>query len=149
MNNINTIFDEKLALFIPHIDDGVIACGGTILKIKKKEGIYFVYVSDGRKSPYSSFVKKNQFFFKNNSLLRKEEGKNALQIIGIPENNIDFLDLEEGNLKKYLYDIKISIMKIIDDLKVKTILIPFRYDRHPDHLTVYRAVYESLSGKIE
>lgn len=127
----NSVFFGRILVFVPHMDDEILGCGGTIAQLNNKEFIHFVFATDGTKSPCS----KTSAGIDLNKI-RINESKSALNLIGIAEENILFLNLPDYQLKNYFDSLTDKLAKIIEELKPDVIFTPFRYDQHPDHITV-------------
>ncbi|MFZ0456001.1 MAG: PIG-L family deacetylase, partial [Ignavibacteriaceae bacterium] len=127
----NNVFKGKIIVFVPHMDDEVLGCGGTIAQLNNKDIIYFVFATDGTKSPYSK-----EFDNKELNKIRINESKSALKILGIPEKNLSFLNLPDYQLKNYFNNLTNEYIRIIEELNPDMIFTPFRYDQHPDHIAV-------------
>jgi GlcNAc-PI de-N-acetylase len=44
-------FEGIVVITVPHMDDEVLACGGTIGSLADKDCIHLIYATDGLKSP--------------------------------------------------------------------------------------------------
>jgi len=123
----------------PHNDDGIIAIGGTILKLLKNgwKGTY-VYYTDGRHGSNTIDPEKLKE-------IRKEEAKKEREFIGIKEQH-DFC-IEDGKLSKISKDLKERLVeetaKIIKNADV--LFLPNKGEHHPDH----RATYEIGKKALE
>jgi LmbE family N-acetylglucosaminyl deacetylase len=71
---------------------------------------------------------------------RMQESIKAMKLLGIPEHNLHFLCLPEAQLKKHISSLRSSLRDKIRTIAPKHIFLPFRYDRHPDHLAVNHAI---------
>lgn len=145
MENVNKIFGKVIVVVAPHIDDGVLACGGTIAQITDKEKIHFVYATDSSKSPIPAFLSSNKPD-RNLSSIRMKEAKVALTKLGIVASNIHFLGFPDGQLSFHGQEFKRSFTELIKRIKPNQILIPFRYDCHPDHLSTNRFVTQVIQN---
>ena len=116
------------------MDDEILACGGTIIQLKNKKLVHLVFATDGKQSPYSK-ESRNLHFNK----VRINESITALKMIGIPEVNITFLNFPEKQLKNYNEPLTKKLLKIINEINPDFIFTPFRFDRHPDHLTLNKS----------
>jgi len=63
-----------------------------------------------------------------------------MEYLGIPQENLHFLRLPEGRLRKHTAELYQSFTKLISEIEPAHILAPFRYDRHTDHLTLNQVV---------
>ncbi|HVO76329.1 MAG TPA: PIG-L family deacetylase [Ignavibacteriaceae bacterium] len=135
----NTIFHGKILIFVPHMDDEILSCGGTIAQIKNKNSIYFIFATDGKQSPYSKETVNVDL-----NKIRTNESKTALKSLGIPLENISFLNFPERKLKKHFKDLTSQLRHIINEINPDFILTPFRFDRHPDHLALSKASFKAF-----
>jgi len=137
------MFEGTLVIVAPHMDDAVLACGGTISKLPQKEKIHIIYATDGAQSPKSILSSHNKDS-KNLTKIRMQEAREALQILGVPKKNLYFLNFPDGQLKYYSTEFSKSFIDLIQKIKAAHILIPFRYDSHPDHLAVNRLTTKAI-----
>jgi LmbE family N-acetylglucosaminyl deacetylase len=141
----NEIFKGVILIVAPHMDDEVLACGGTIAQLPDKKRIHVIYATDGSKSPVPMFPWLGSIS-PDLTLIRMGEARTALGMLGIPEGNIHFLGFSDGRLGYYLNELSQSLAEFIKRLKPVHVLIPFRYDRHPDHLTLNCATTKALKS---
>jgi LmbE family N-acetylglucosaminyl deacetylase len=73
-----------------------------------------------------------------------QESVEAMKLLGVPERNLHFLCLPEAQLKKHISSLKNSLRNEIRTIGPKHIFIPFRYDRHFDHLAVNHAIVSNF-----
>jgi len=118
------IFAGDVVITVPHMDDAVLGCGGTLLQIEDKRRIHVVYCTHGACPDFD----------------RAQEARDALQAIGILERNIVFLDFPDWHLGEHAAALREALSKLVDDIRPSQILTPFRYDRHPDHIALGSAV---------
>jgi LmbE family N-acetylglucosaminyl deacetylase len=142
------IFQGVIVILAPHMDDELLACGGTIASLPVKNHIHFVYATDGSKSPVPTlpWLGSTSTDLKT---IRTQEAKNALKFLNIPDKNITFLNLPDRKLNKHINELTQKLGKILSDLKPVWLMIPFRYDRHPDHLALNRAAKKACSNLNE
>jgi LmbE family N-acetylglucosaminyl deacetylase len=124
------------------MDDETLACGGLIAKLSDKGRIHLVFATDGMKSP-SPIVPGRDFISPDLGEIRVQESISAMASLGIPIENLSFLRLPEAQLQKHDQELQERLLKHIFDIKPDHIFIPFRYDRHPDHLLINRVVTEA------
>lgn len=132
-------FQGVILIAAPHMDDGVLACGGTIAMLPGKDRIHIVYATDGMASP-TPVVPWRDSVSPDLGDVRAREAKAAMGTLGVPEENIEFLGLPEGELKENGRALVSSLRERIGRLNPSRILMPFRYDRHVDHLALNHAV---------
>ena len=133
------LFPGTVLIAAPHMDDEVLACGGTIAQLPQKERVYVVYATDGMKSP-SPIVPWSDSITPDLGEVRIQESRAAMNFLGIPEANTHFLRLPEAQLREHMTTLGHLFLEIIDRLRPDHILMPFRYDRHPDHLAINHAI---------
>jgi LmbE family N-acetylglucosaminyl deacetylase len=126
------------------MDDEVLTCGGTIVRLPQKEKIHLLYATDGTKSPVPMFswIGKPSPYLGD---MRKSEAKVAMTVLGVPDENLHFLNLPDGNLRQFEDELAELIGLWIADIQPDHIFLPFRYDRHPDHLALTGAAYRALN----
>lgn len=110
----------------PHIDDDVIGCFGTLMKMKqRKTQIVVVYCGAGNISiPGQKLNCELQ-------LQRKQEAMNALRIV-CEDLKAFFLDLPESSEDDW-DTAKDELNGLIRRYNPDTIMLPYYTDSHPDH----------------
>jgi LmbE family N-acetylglucosaminyl deacetylase len=137
------LFPGSVLIVAPHMDDEVLACGGTVAMLPQKERIHVVYATDGMKSP--SPILPHDAISSDLGEVRVQESVEALGLLGVPEENLHFLRLPEAELRQHTSALRQGLLACIAAIKPDHILMPFRFDRHPDHLainSVLTAVYQ-------
>jgi LmbE family N-acetylglucosaminyl deacetylase len=127
------------------MDDAVLGCGGLISKISPTTDVHVVYATDGTESPKSTVKSHNA---RPNKLfeIRAQEAKDALEVLNVPKENLHFLGFPDGKLRKYSPEFSKLIVELVQRISPSYIFLPFRYDCHPDHLTVNREVRKSIKA---
>jgi LmbE family N-acetylglucosaminyl deacetylase len=138
------IFPGVVLLISPHMDDEVLACGGTLAFLAQNNSIYLVYATDGRRSPMR-LARRVPSPNPDLGAIRIQEALEAMSVLGIPEQNICFLGLPDGDLKKEIPQLIQELDGLIRSIKPDQILLPFRFDGHPDHLALNRASLQAAS----
>jgi LmbE family N-acetylglucosaminyl deacetylase len=139
-------FKGKLLFIAPHMDDEALACGGLIALLPDKENIHLVYVTDGMKSP-SPIVPGRDKISPDLGDIRVRESISAMTKLGVPEGNLKFLNFPEGKLKDAKAELKTELEKSISTIKPDFIFIPFRFDKHPDHLVINQTAVQIFQEK--
>ncbi len=125
----------KVIVFAPHPDDGLLGCGGSILKRVKEGGdVLFVYMTSG---DAGSLDKSKEDLLK----IREKEVKNALEVMGVTK--VEFLRNDDGYLfysKKNLE----RVTSIIRRERPNIIYIPHEKDEHIDHVKTNKIVKEAI-----
>lgn len=144
-------FQGVVVITIPHMDDGVLACGGTIAKLASKERVHVIYATDGMRSP-APILPWRDAISPDLGVVRMREAKAAMRYLGVPENNIYFLGLPDGRLKSHRKTLSNSLIHLIRQIEPDHVLMPFRFDCHTDHLTlnqVITAAYQRAAFNVE
>jgi LmbE family N-acetylglucosaminyl deacetylase len=137
------LFPGTILVVAPHMDDEVLACGGTVARIPGKARIHLVYATDGARA-FSPVVPWLDATSSELSSVRRAEATKALGILGVSPDHLHFLDLPDGQLEHQEEALERALGELIRKLRPDQILIPFRYDRHPDHLAVNRAAHAAV-----
>jgi LmbE family N-acetylglucosaminyl deacetylase len=135
-----------LLIVAPHMDDEALACGGLIASLTDKERLHIVYATDGMKSPAPLLA--GDEISPDLSKIRMRESVEAMKLLGVPEQNLHFLCLPEAELKQNLTALRDVLRKAIEEIRPELIFIPFRYDRHPDHLAINHVIVSDLEQGI-
>jgi len=100
-------------------------------------------MTDGRYGLIETGIKKNPNPIEVRAI-RKEEAIRAAKILGLRENNLFFLDIEDKFLNKYKrYALK-EIIKILKELKPSEIFFPQELEYNIDHRVTNTIVREAL-----
>lgn len=132
-------FQGTVLVAAPHMDDEVLACGGVIDRLPQKERIHVVYATDGMKSP-SPIVPWRDSITPDLGEIRMQESRLAMTFLGVPEENTHFLKLPEAELNKNIPALTERLVQLIREIDPNQILMPFRFDRHPDHLAMNHVI---------
>lgn len=133
--------EKTIVVFAPHPDDETFGCGGTIAKrVSEGFNVLVVIMTDGRNlfknvlniedDPPPDVVKE----------IRRKEVLKATEILGVQNDNLIFLDFEDGFLSNYEVEAKEKVCKILSRYQPVEIYLPFKNDSHPDHRTANRIV---------
>lgn len=145
--DLKQLASGMIVIVAPHMDDEALACGGLIARLPYKNRIHIIYATDGMKSPAPIIVGRDQVST-NLDKIRMQESVEAMRILGITEQNLHFLCLPEAELQKHGAALKHKIQQIVEILSPQFMFVPFRYDRHLDHLAVNHAVVSLLEEGI-
>ncbi len=131
--------DGDILVLSPHVDDGVIGCGGTIAKLAESQDISIRYlVFSPRSEEYGHDVLGPELL-------------NSIKELGLSEDNIEYLDFDTRVFPENRQRLTDIIYKIKEESEVNTIFTPTSYDVHQDHQTVTNEllrVYKRLSTSI-
>ena len=137
------LFPGTIVIVAPHMDDEVLACGGTIARLPDRSRIHLIYATDGSRS-YTPVVPWLDATSRELSSVRRAEANSALETLGVSPDNLYFLDFPDGRLAHHAEALERSLTDLVRTLRPDHVLIPFRYDRHPDHLAVNSAAHSAL-----
>jgi LmbE family N-acetylglucosaminyl deacetylase len=136
-------FPGKILIAAPHMDDEVLACGGTIAALPDKRAVHIAYATDGSRSPVPSLRRLGAAAAELPSV-RAQEARQALAALNVPETNLYFLDLPDGRLDECQPQLETALGELIARLRPAFVFVPFRHDRHPDHIALYQAARRAL-----
>lgn len=136
---------KKVLIFAPHPDDETFGCGGTIAK-KISEGyeIFIIVMTDGRYAYLKVLGVESDPTPEELREIRMQEVKRALKILGVPENNIIFLDFIDGTLNVNEENVENRIVEILKELKPHEIYLPSKRDGHPDHRAASKIIKHAI-----
>lgn len=140
-------FRGKVLVVAPHMDDEVLACGGLMARLPDKSRVHVVYATDGMKSP-APVMPWRESITSDLGELRVREAEAAMHLLGVARENLRFLRLPEAELRRHQAQLERLLLETIEEISPDHILVPFRYDRHPDHLVINRVVTDAcLDGR--
>jgi len=128
---------EKILVVAAHPDDELLGCGGTIIEhIKKKDKVGILIVSEGitsrdEKRNVKKRKKEIENLFSTSKKIGKKIGVNFIELLGLPDNRLDGMNL---------LDIIKKIEKVIIKFKPNVIYTHHNGDLNIDHSLVNRAV---------
>lgn len=131
-----------IVIVAPHMDDEALACGGLIAKLPDKHRIHILYATDGMKSPAP--IMPGDEISPDLGKVRMQESTQAMKLLDMPEGNLHFLNLPEAQLEKDISALQKPLAEKLKQLAPQYIFVPFRFDRHLDHLAVNRVVVSLL-----
>ena len=116
----------KIVIYIAHVDDDVIFCGGTIAKLSMCNEVYIVYASNGI------------IVHGRPGLNLREEAFRSGNILGIQKENIKFLNIPTMEFESYgqlSLNMRFEALKLEPDL----IITHARNDVNKDHKIVFES----------
>lgn len=140
-------FPGTILIIAPHMDDEALACGGLIAQLPQKDHIHIVYTTDGMKSP-APIVPGRDTITPDLGQVRMNESRAAMATLGLPVENLHFLKLPEAELRKHVPALREALLKAIQRISPDWIFIPFRFDRHPDHLAINRVITQAQKERL-
>jgi len=144
-NEIDARELQRSALvFSPHQDDETLGCGGTIIR-KREVGadVTIVFMTDGRQS-HSHIIPASEL-----TSIRKREAVAAGNVLGVEEENVIFLNIEDRRLGDY-HDVAVRMVEgLLAEYNPEEVYIPYSNDLTADHLATNRIVLAALKARNE
>lgn len=130
-------------VLVPHVDDEVLGCGALLAARPDGVDLTVAYATDGARSHavHAPGVDRNQL-----GTTRQREAKQALGELGIDAASALFLDLPDGELSSHRTALEDDLSSLIERKSPRSVLLPFRMDRHPDHVALHEAAIGVLEG---
>jgi len=136
---------KKIIVFAPHPDDETLGCGGTIAKrISEGYEVLVVVMTDGRYAFMNVLDIESDPTPEELKEIRKEEVKRATEILGVPEENLIFLDFVDRTLETNEEKVEEKVAEILSKNRPVEVYSPYKNDGHPDHRAAYRIVKNSI-----
>jgi LmbE family N-acetylglucosaminyl deacetylase len=126
----------------PHMDDESLGCGLLLAGHPRKDSLQLLFVTDGSHSPEPS-TGADDAVRRELARTREQEARAAMAVLGVPAGNASFLGFEDGTLANRKPELQAALVEQIRRVDAGTVLVPFRYDRHPDHLAISHAVADA------
>lgn len=134
---------DKVLIVAPHPDDEVLGCSGLIQRLLNKgKRVDVVILSGGGKSHAGCCrIDESTLIESRRNLSRK-----AAKILGLPLENLHFLDYPDGSIAFDCSETD-QLRKLIDTLQPKAIFVPHKGEGWSDHLEAGRIV-QKLVGEM-
>ena len=133
------VSEGPVLVIAPHMDDESLGCGLLLASHPRKEQLHVLFVTDGSHSPEHAGG-ASESSRRELAQIREREAREAAAVFGLPPANVEFLGLEDGRLAAQPERLMSALVDYVRCIGAEQLLIPFRYDRHPDHLAINRAV---------
>ena len=140
-------FLEGICILAPHPDDETMGCGQLIAEMCRRGGIVkVIVVSDGRGSH------RNCCNIDESNIVegRKASCIKAMEALGLPLENLVFLDYPDGELSHYEDEIFERVKELLGN-SIYTLFVPHEQEGWSDHLAVYRVgkrIVESMGNTL-
>jgi LmbE family N-acetylglucosaminyl deacetylase len=141
------LLGARLLVLAPHMDDEALACGGTLSLHRDGNLVYCLFATDGSRSPVP-LLPWTGSPDSDLTARRREEAVAAITDLRLPENNITFLDFPDGRLSAYSRLLEQQLNDVIARVRPEIVLAPFRFDVHPDHVALNRAIRRVLRSMV-
>jgi LmbE family N-acetylglucosaminyl deacetylase len=139
---------KNIVVFAPHPDDETLGCGGTIVKkIKEGYSLFMIFMTNGASgSDYSHYGMTSGLTRQELKEIRKQEAKNACNILGVDSRNLFFLDFEDRTLMKNREAAQEKVTEILRMLSPVEVYFPHKKDQNKDHLATNSTVKRSFEN---
>ena len=137
-------FSGTTLVLAPHMDDESLGCGLMLASRPDKHCLHVAFATDGSHSPARPGQSRAEA--QELAALRRREAIAALGVLGVPEAHAVFLDFEDGTLQEQWPALEQALAALVERLQPDWVFVPFRYDRHPDHLAL-RAAAVAACGR--
>jgi LmbE family N-acetylglucosaminyl deacetylase len=146
--NAHSPFKGDILVCAPHMDDDALGCGMLIAMHASRGRVHVLFASDGALSPEPPPDRPD--VARQLPAVRELEARAGLEILGVARENAGFLGLPDGSLAQHEEDLAAVIVERARAMPACAVLVPFRYDRHPDHLALCRAATAAhAAGRLE
>jgi len=123
---------KTILVLAPHNDDETLGCGATIAKHISLGNDVFV-------ATLTSIDDANPVMKPNKEMIRQET-KSAIQVLGVPEENIIFEDLPNVLVPDIpVHEVNKIVYSVIEKVCPDVLYLPFMYDLHKDHRDILYA----------
>ena len=141
------MYKERVLIIVAHPDDEVIGCGGTIAAhAQRGDEVSILFLADGVTSrffnPNKSVSREEELSACYDDLLRrKQESREAAEILGVGQDHLYYSDLADQRLDSYPLLVLVKHVEgIVSSLKPDLIYTHFWNDLNIDHRLVFQAV---------
>jgi len=135
----------RILVFAPHPDDETWGCGGVIAKrISQGFEVIVVVMTDGRYAFSEVLGIESDPTPEELTLIRRKEVMSATGILGVPSDNVLFLDFVDGKLNEFEKEAEEKVAGILKKSAPVEVYFPYRKDCHPDHRATNQIVNSCL-----
>lgn len=139
--------EGRMLIVAPHPDDEVIGCGGLIARLVAEGRAPHVIVMTGGGGSHGkdSTISKEEIVRNRRQLTR-----NALGILGVPEENLHELNFPDGEIPSGMENLELKIENgerlrvLLEEIGPDTVLVPHWGEGWPDHVNTAKLVREML-----
>lgn len=124
----------------PHPDDETLGCGGTVIQlIRNGARVHVVFVTDGSAS-HAHLMDRSAL-----RRIRRDEALAAAGILGVADEDVLFLDYQDGALAAHQDAAVADVLEAIRRCRPDEVFVPYRHDAHPDHEITNTIVRSALA----
>lgn len=125
----------RVLIVAPHPDDEVIGCGGLIARLVEEGNAPQIIVMTGGEGSHGKDCADTAAIIK----ARRGLTRNALSILGVPEQNLHELDFKDGGITAESEQMN-RLKDLIDSIKPDTVLVPHWGEGWPDHVNTAKII---------
>ena len=136
--------EKTIIVFSPHPDDETLGVGGTIAKeAKKGQRILVVIMTDGRHA-FTTMGIDSDPSPEELKEIRKKELTKALEMLGVNEENLFFLNFEDGTLEHNESLAEEKTITVLAKNPPSEVYFTYAKDAHADHRATNRIVRKAI-----
>lgn len=128
---------NRVLILAPHPDDETLGCGGAIrLYAESKKDIKVVFLTSGDKADPANHLSRivhNETHITDYSFMREKEAVNALNVLGVPHSDYEFLRFPDRGLAENYREASEMLVQIAGDFRPDIIYSPSMIELNPDH----------------
>ncbi len=128
-------FQGTVLIVAPHPDDEVIGCGGLIARLVEGGNEPQIIVMTGGEGSHGKDFSESEAIVK----ARRSLTRQALSILGVPEQNLHELDFPDGGISAESEQM-VRLKELIESIKPDTVLVPHWGEGWPDHVNTAKIV---------
>lgn len=134
----------RVLIVAPHPDDEVIGCGGLIARLVAEENAPYIVVMTGGEGSHRGCCN-----VASTAIVKARRGltRNALGILGVPEENIHELNIPDGGIV-FENPQTDALKRLIADIEPQTIFVPHWGEGWPDHVRTAEIVKSIVPNEI-
>lgn len=149
LKTIATMATDSVLVVAPHPDDETLGCGGAIALLRFLGcQVRVLVISDGTRS----HPRSRRYPASKLRDLRESETRSAMTMLGVRAADIAFLRLPDGaipsadssNFANAVDQCRDYLYQFLSDTELDTVLLPWRYDPHPDHRASWQMMQAAL-----
>jgi LmbE family N-acetylglucosaminyl deacetylase len=134
---------RSAVVFSPHFDDETLGAGGTVIqKLSCGAAVYIVFMTDGSTS-HAQAMDGSRL-----SGMRRSEALDAAGALGVPENNVFFLDFPETRLAQHATAAVGRVADLLSALRCEQVFVPSTLEPvlwSADHRATTEIVFQALA----
>ena len=133
---------RSAVVFSPHYDDETLGAGGTIIrKLARGATVHVVFMTDGSRS-HAHAIEPARL-----SAMRRNESLAAMDALGVPRDQVTFLELPETRLRQHRDEAIDRVADLLVRLRSEQVFVPSTLEPllwSPDHQVTTEVVFRAL-----